>query len=249
MCIDDEIFYMKKTNITFNSNSNASDEGIAINVEHSIMNIEGDLFFINNSAERETVCIQTSTLIIRNNAILEFINNSVKKQTGGMIICETTINIEDNASMIFTNNTGSKNGALFVLYSTLYVRNNASLTFTRNSVRTETGGALAAIFSNIYFEDNACSIFINNSAVDVGGALFLYSSRFIVVNLTSMAILQFIGNSAKSGGAIVLLSSSLEVVGGNLNMTFANNSAKEKWRSNFCTARSIVLYSTVSAIK
>ena len=218
---------MKKTSITFNSNSNASDEGIAINVEHSIMNIEGDLFFINNSAELETVCIQTSNFTIRNNARLEFISNSVKKQTGGMIVCETTVNIEDNARLTFTNNTGSKNGAMFVLYSTLYVRNNASLTFIRNSVRTETGGALAAIFSNIYFEDNACSIFINNSAVDVGGALFLYSSRFIVVNLTSMAILQFIGNSAKSGGALVLLSSSLEVVGGNLNMIFANNSAKE----------------------
>ena len=40
--------------------------------------------------------------------------------------------------------------------------------------------------------------------------------------------IKFIGNSAKSGGAIVLLSSSLELVGGDSNiMIFENNSAKE----------------------
>ena len=51
---------MKETKIIFISNSNTSDEGIAINVERSTMSTEGDLFFINNSGERETVCIQTS---------------------------------------------------------------------------------------------------------------------------------------------------------------------------------------------
>ena len=214
---------MEKTNITFNSNSNPSEEGIAINVEESIMNTEGDLFFINNVGERETVCIQASTFTIRNNAILEFINNSAKGQAGGMLVYFTTVNVVDNTSMIFTNNTGSKNGALFVLYSTLYVRNNASLTFVRNSVRTEAAVALAATY---YFEDNARSILINNSAVAIGGALSFYSSRFIIANVSNMTI-KFIGNSANSGGAIVFLSSSLEVVGGNLNMTFANNSAKE----------------------
>ena len=48
---------MKNTQISFIGNSNPSEEGIAINVETSIMNTEGDLFFANNSGERETVCI------------------------------------------------------------------------------------------------------------------------------------------------------------------------------------------------
>ena len=206
------------------------------------MNTEGDLYFINNLGERETVCIQTSTFTIRNNAILEFINNSAKGQTGGMLVYYTTVNVEDNARLTFTNNTGSKNGAMFVLRSTLYVRNNASLTFVRNSVRAEAAGALAATYSDIYFEDNASSIFINNSAVAIGGALFFYSSRFIIANVSNMTV-KFIGNSANSGGAIVLLSSSLEVVGGNLNMTFANNSAKENGGAIF--VQPDLLYYTV----
>jgi predicted outer membrane repeat protein len=69
-------------------------------------------------------------------------------------------------------------------------------------------------------------IFINNSASGDGGAVFIYSSRFILANAASMTI-KFVGNSAKSGGAIVLLSSSLEFTGRNSNMTFENNSAKE----------------------
>ena len=262
---------MKKTNITFISNSNESMEGVAINVENSInMNIEGDLFFINNSGNRETVCIQTSTFSIRNNAILEFINNSVKGQAGGMILYDTTVNIEDNARLTFTNNTGSKIGAMAVLHSTLYVRNNASITFMNNSVKKESG-ALEAVFSSIHFEDNTLCvfvqnsaetaagamalwssilhisnnttmIFINNSAISVGGAIFIYSSRFILANGASM-IIKFIGNSAKSGGAIVLLSSSLELIDGNSNITFENNSAKENGGAVF--VRPDLLYYTV----
>jgi predicted outer membrane repeat protein len=281
---------MKNTNISFISNSNASDEGIAINIERSIMDTEGDFFFINNSGEREIVCIQTSIFSIRNNAVLQFVNNSAKAQAGGMIVYDTTVNVEDNANMIFTNNTASKVGAMGLLLSTLYVRNNASITFMKNSATTESGALEAFFFSNIHFEDNAHGIFvqnsvetaagamalwsstlnmkhnanitfidnsatinggamvvartdgllitglhlsnnatiifINNSASRVGGALFVYSSRFILANGASVTI-KFIGNSAKSGGAIVLLSSSLELVGGNSNMTFENNSAKE----------------------
>ena len=283
---------MKNTNITFNSNSNANDEGIAMNVEHSIMNTEGDLFFINNVGRRETVCIQTSNFTIKNNAVLQFINNSVKGQAGGMLVYYTTISIEDNASMTFTNNTASKNGAMGLLLSKYYVRNNASIAFIRNSVRTDSG-ALAAASSSIYFEDYAHCVFvqnsaennagamalwsstlifnvkhnaftensanvneramivaetdnlfitrlrisnnvptfnllfINNSAIRLGGALSLYSSRFILTNGASMTM-KFIGNSAKSGGAMALLSSSLELVGGDSNIIFVNNSAKEK---------------------
>jgi hypothetical protein len=107
---------MKETNLSFISNSNASMEGVAINVERSVMNSEGDFFFINNSGYHEIVCIQTSIFTIRKNAVLQFINNSAKSQVGGMIVYDTTINVEDNASMIFTNNTANKIGAMGVLH-------------------------------------------------------------------------------------------------------------------------------------
>ena len=82
------------------------------------------------------------------------------------------------------------------------------------------------LLSGLHLSNNATMIFINNSAIGTGGALFIYSSRLILDNVTSTTI-KFIGNSAKSGGAIVLLSSSLELVGGDSNMIFVNNSAKK----------------------
>ena len=76
---------MTKTNIMFISNSNANMEGVAINVERSIMNTEGDLFFINNSGKRETVCIQTSILSL---GITQYFNSStiqLKNRQGGCL--------------------------------------------------------------------------------------------------------------------------------------------------------------------
>ena len=125
---------MRMINISFIRNSNTSEEGIAVNVEHSTMTTEGNWFFINNLGHRETVCIQTSTFIIRKSAKLQFINNSAISQTGGMHVLYTTVRVEDNASLTFTNNTCVvKNGALALLSSNLYLRNNTSITFTNNS--------------------------------------------------------------------------------------------------------------------
>ena len=279
---------MKKTTITFISNLNPSDEGVAMYMEGCTVNTEGDLFVISNSGRCETVSILSSTFSIRNIAKLQFINNSARTQAGGILVYNTTVVLEDNASMTFTNNTANKIGAMAILESTLYVRKNANITFINNSVQTESG-ALEAVFSSIYFENNAHSIFIqnsaetagamalwsstlnmkhnanitfidnsasinggamvvagtnglfitglhissnttmifiNNSAIGVGGALFSYSSRFILVNATNMTV-KFTGNSARSGGAIVFVSSSLEFGGGNSKITFENNSAKE----------------------
>ena len=108
---------MKITNIIFISNSNASEEGVAMNIEESTINTEGDLTFINNSGERETVVIQTSTFSIRNSVKLQFVNNSARTQAGGIFVYRTTVIVKDNASMTFINNTASKNGAMGMLYS------------------------------------------------------------------------------------------------------------------------------------
>ena len=204
-----------------------------------------------------------------------------------MLVLYTTVRVEDNASLTFTNNTCVvKNGALALLSSNLYLRNNTSITFTNNSVGTESG-ALAAVYSTIYFENNACGyftqnsaeiagsmslwsstlnmkhkasitlinnsakvnggalvvagtdglfitglclsnsttmIFINNSANGVGGALFTFSTNLQFFTGTTI---KFIGNSAQRGGAMALVSSYLEIVGGSSNISFENNSAKE----------------------
>ena len=122
-----------------------------------------------------------------------FVNNSAKVQVGGMIIYDTTVIVEDNASMIFTNNIASKVGAMALLLSTLYVRNNVSITFIKNSATTAESGAVETVFSDIYFEDNAHCIFVQNSAKIAAGAMALWSSE---LNMKHNTNITFIDNSA-----------------------------------------------------
>jgi predicted outer membrane repeat protein len=95
------------------------------------------------------------------------------------------------------------------------------MTFTNNSAFS--AGALLLIFSKLHLLRHTYSSFINNTAINYGGAIFSYYSKFYLENATS----KFINNSAANGGAIALLSSTLELVNGSSNLTFENNSAKE----------------------
>ena len=83
-------------------------------------------------------------------------------------------------------------------------------------------GAVVLALSELYSRSHAILAFINNTAnKNLGGAFYSYRSRFSIENA-------IINNSAANGGAIALLSSILELVNESSNLTFENNSAREK---------------------
>jgi hypothetical protein len=88
------------TNIIFISNSKIDDEGAAMFVIRSTLNIEGDLFFINNSAYSQGAINFENlilTLNIRNSARIFFIKNLARRQAGEILLENAILNAEDNA--------------------------------------------------------------------------------------------------------------------------------------------------------
>ena len=74
------------------------------------------------------------------------------------------------------------------------------MTFANNSAFS--AGALILVLSEIYIMKQTILIFINhNTAINLGGAIFNYISKFSIENATS----KFFNNSAANGGAMALL--------------------------------------------
>ena len=134
---------MAGTNIFFISNSKTGDEGAAMFVLRTTVNIEGDLHFINNSAySHGAINFQLSTLNVRNCARISFINNLAKRQAAGIFLENSVLNVEDNANIAFISNSAGKMGSTAMLTSILHVRHNASLHFINNSAIHSGGSCL-----------------------------------------------------------------------------------------------------------
>ena len=120
------------TSMIFINNSKIDDQGAAMLVIYSTVNIEGNLHFVNNSAYSEgAVKFLGSTLNVRNSARIVFVNNSARRQAGGLDLKYSVLKVEDNAEIVFINN--SAKGSTAMLSSTLHVRHNASLHLIGNS--------------------------------------------------------------------------------------------------------------------
>jgi hypothetical protein len=163
------------TSLIFIGNSKTGDEGAAMFVVRSTMNIEGNLHFINNMAYSQgAVNFQISTLNIRKYARIVFVTNLARRQAGGILLGNSVLNAEDNAEIAFINNSAGKIGSMGVLSSTLHVRHNASLHFIGNSASTY-GGSLMIEFSAATIENNAHITFTNNVA-DTAGGMAMFSA-------------------------------------------------------------------------
>ena len=216
-----------------NNSARTQAGGILVYNTTVIIEDNASMTFTNNTANIKigAMAMLASKLYVRNNANMTFIKNSVGTESGALAAVFSSIYFENNAHSIFIQNSAETAGAMALWSSTLNMKDNANITFIDNSANTN-GGAMVVAGTNglfitgLHISSNTTMIFINNSAIGVGGALFTYSSRFILLNATGMTI-KFTGNSARSGGAIALVSSSLEFVGGDSNITFENNSAKE----------------------
>jgi predicted outer membrane repeat protein len=237
------------TSLIFIGNSKTGDEGAAMFVVRSTMNIEGNLHFINNMAYSQgAVNFQISTLNIRKYARIVFVTNLARRQAGGILLGNSVLNAEDNAEIAFINNSAGKIGSMGVLSSTLHVRHNASLHFIGNSASTyggslmiefsaatiennahitftnnvaDTAGGMAMFSATLYVSHNAHILFDSNHAVVGGGALYALNCTIYFKNNAQMT---FINNSAFSAGAFVLISSELHLMSHPI-LTFINNTA------------------------
>ena len=199
---------MADTNIFFIGNSKTGDEGAAMFVVRTKVNIEGDLHFINNSAYSQgAINFQLSTLNVRNCARIVFINNLARRQAAGILLENSVFNVEDNANIAFISNSAGKIGSTAMLTSILHVRHNASLHFINNSA-IHHGGSCLIELSNVTVENNAQIIFTNNVAGTAGGmALF-----FTMLNISHNAHILFDSNHAVvGGGALYALNCTINV--------------------------------------
>ncbi len=249
IAFDSTLNVASNTNMIFIGNSKTGDEGAAMFVVRSTMNIEGYLHFINNSAYSQgAINFQISTLNIRNCARIVFVNNLARRQAGGILLGNSVLNAEDNTEIAFINNSAGKIGSMAVLSSALHVRHNASLHFIGNSASTyggsfmielsnasiknnahitftnnvaDTAGGMAMFSAKLNVSDNAQILFDSNHAAVGGGALYALNCT---INVKSDAQLTFINNSAFSAGAFVLVLSELHLKSRTV-LTFINNAA------------------------
>ena len=190
-----------------------------LNIKHN-----SSITFVNNLAivEIGALGIETSQLTFQNSTDLKFLNN-IANVTGAMAVTSSTMNIRYKASFIFIDNIGYEiEGAFRAHFSTVNVGEDAKMTFINNSAFAT--GAFGLMSSTLNLRQDTNLTFINNYAFSEGGAIVIHSSRFVVVDATNVT-LQFICNSAQRGGAIALLSSTIELVSGYSNIMFINNSA------------------------
>ena len=220
---DSTLNVMTDTNIIFINNSKieSDDKGAAMFIVRCKMNIEGDLHFINNSAYSEgAIDFQMSTLNVRNNARIVFINNSAIRQAAGILLENSVLSVEDNTNIAFINNSAGKIGSMAMLSSKLYVRHKASLDFISNSA-SSFGGSSQVELSIVIIEYYAHVTFTNNVA-DIAGGIALRSSY---LNVSHNSHISFNSNHAVvSGGAIHILNCKISVKN-NAQIIFTNNSA------------------------
>ena len=213
-------------NITFISNSAGKIGSTAILTSILHVRHNASLHFINNSAIHYggSCTIELSSVTVENNAHIIFTNNVLAGTAGGMALFSATLNVSHNAHILFdSNHAVVGGGALYALNGTIDVKNDGQINFINNSAFS--GGAIILIFSGLYSRSHSILTFVSNTAnTNLGGAFYSYESKFSIENTTN----RFINNSAANGGAMALLSSILELVNGNSNLIFENNSAKGK---------------------
>ena len=181
------------------------------------------LHFISNSVSRYggSFDIELSTVTVENNAQIIFTNN-VADTEGGMVMFSAVLNISHNVHISFNSNHAVVGGgALHALNSKINVENDANITFINNSAFS--AGAFVLILSDLLLKSCTILTFINNTAINLGGAFFSYNSKLSIQNATT----RYVNNSAANGGVTALLSSTLELVNGSSNLTFENNSAQD----------------------
>ena len=131
------------------------------------------------------------------------------------------ITFEQNAKVLFQNNSSDDGGAIYVQgsYSTLNLKNNSSVEFSGN-YSSDDGGAIYASSATVDVSQNDEVLFKNNTSNWWGGAICGSSSSILLQNNGE---LEFSGNKARVSGGAIWASSSTLNISGNSSVLFEKN--------------------------
>ena len=189
--------------VTFNSNS-ASQYGTAIyslNFSHIIFGGSTSAIFYGNNVHNKSCHSFGGIIYSHNHCVITF---------------------DDNACIVFRNNTGGNGGVLYSNHKS-YISFEANSTTEFSNNTADYGGAILS-YDNCYisFKGNSATEFCNNAA-DYGGAILSNDNShiFLVGNFAT----KFSNNTAMEGGAIYLEDNCTISFEGNSTAAFCNNTA------------------------
>ena len=218
---------------------------------NAVITIHDCIFHSYNHVANSAIRGMNSTLNLSGS--VRFINNSLGSPTSNSKVCGAAIylaysaeshdhfyiprsilNINNEASVHFVNNTADCGGAIYLNNTAMNIGNQANVTFCQNKARKVHHVLLNSIFvggsalldnSSISTGVNAQLLFYSNTAVHDGGALFLYLSE---IRLHSNTVVKFTSNTAATyGGALCLVRSTIYITG-NTSVYFLNNIVTKK---------------------
>ena len=149
-----------------------------------------------------------SSYTTKGNSTVKFYNNNAK--LGGAICCDTNCNIafKQNSSLKFHENSATGGGVAYCKsHAVLVVEGDSNIVFTNNKA---------------YHYDGDFTKY-DDGVPDLGGALIFIS--FSVFKLDENSMVTFSSNSAKEGGAMILIDNCTILLKGNTSVMFCNNNA------------------------
>ena len=179
---------------------NLAYEGALALSTSSVVISYGKSLYLNNVANDEggAVSLISGSLMFLSSSELQ--NNYASHGGGALsIINNSTVIIED--SRILSNSVGIVGGAIHIAYSVLEF---AGINYIEHNVGPRGGAIETFVRSTIIFIGN--TYFINNTSSDYGGAISTRISSMILVH----GNLSFINNTGREGGAVLVVSTTIE---------------------------------------
>jgi len=235
-------------NISVQNSVFSDNQGVSINASHIHLHLSGDVMFQQNTADNGGAIFGIFSIIeVGNDATVYFSNNTANNNGGAVFLYNSNISFGANSSAQFKGNNANANGGSIFSESASIVSFGASSTATFTSNNaSQYGGAIYLHHSNTSIVSSSIE-FLKNSAKQYGGAIYLHNSDISVMNVSTVA---FNNNSAPYGGAVNLHHSDISL-NKNSSVLFNGNDggAMRLYYSDVSANTSIITFTRNSAMR
>ena len=214
-------------NTVFQDNHDA----ICIENNHQVY-IQGELTYQRNYLGLKF--ITQSNITIDKNSIIRFKHNNVHSSESPFYTFNSNIQILENSSITFENNTGAQSGGITLVNSFVTFKGSSHLIFSQNSGKR--GGAMAFYSkSQLIVHAGITNLtFVENHATVVGGAIFVQDSDYVTESgyQKFFAIVSYKASKPNfffSNNTAIQAGDSLYGGSGNNNDLTFNNSVNSNW--------------------
>ena len=217
-------------------------EGGALTLYQTTLYLQGRSRLENNRAEIGGAIVGTECEIVLNsNAKIDITNNTATKSGGGLYLSQSDLyGLEASALTISNNTANDRGGGIHAISSSI------KLTVT-GSKDTDAGG-------NVYEQYQSSVLNITENKAIAGGAIFLEANSkltllkdYIFEATTNRSAVNFVGNSARYGGAVYVDdASNTESC---LSNPFNTTSSKSECFLNVVSTQTVVTVNTNFSLK